>query len=173
MTSPLRFILSALDQFARVSWFTGRAGADLFVSTNIAEAFAFDTREEADRKAASLNEFSPLHGQTFSVELVTTAARSPHLMTDQELRTARADLLRAKLEAEKMDLGPWVAHRQADIVAEQMIRDDLGVKLSVQGDEFVMEGPTGRHTLATSVTNDERLAAHWEGFKREAEKVSS
>lgn len=170
-STQLRFILSALDRFARVSWFTGRVGEDKFVSTNVAEAFAFSTREEADRKADSMNEFSAIHGQTFSVEEVLTGSRRPHLMTDQELRTARADLIRARLEAEKIDLGPWVAHRQADVIAEQMIRSDLGVSLSVVGDSFVMEGPTGRHELAVSETGDRRLSEHWDGFKRETEKV--
>jgi hypothetical protein len=170
MTDPTRFVLSALDQFARVAWFTGRAGADLFVSTNIAEAFTFDARVEADRKVASLNEFSALHGWTFSVEEVVTGPRHPHLMTDQELRTARADLIRAKLVADKIDLGRWVAHRQADLFAEQRIRAELGVELSVQGDSFVMEGPSGRHELAVSMTDDRRLSAHWEGFKRENQK---
>jgi hypothetical protein len=30
--------------------------------------------------------------------------------------------------------------------------------------EYVMSGPTGTHTLDAANTNDERLAAHWDGF---------
>lgn len=40
----------------------------------------------------------------------------------------------------------------------------LGLFLRQIGDEFVMTGPTGEHKLAVSVTNNERLQAHWEGF---------
>lgn len=149
--------------------FTGRAGEG-FVSSDPAEAFIFSTREEADRKAVSLNRASALHCLEFEAVEIMTAGKSPHVMTDQELRSSRADLIRAKLQAEKLDLGAWVAHRQAQVIAEQRVRDDLGIKLSVQGDSFVMEGPTGRHEIAVSVTSDARLSAHWEGFKRETQK---
>ena len=43
---------------------------------------------------------------------------------------------------------------------------DLGISLALAGDgeEFVMVGPTGRHSLAVSVTSQARLDAHFEGF---------
>lgn len=40
----------------------------------------------------------------------------------------------------------------------------LGITLAIDAGEFVMTGPTGRHTLAVSVTTQGRLDAHFEGF---------
>ena len=40
----------------------------------------------------------------------------------------------------------------------------LGITLAIDGGEFVMTGPTGRHTLAASATTQGRLDAHFKGF---------
>jgi hypothetical protein len=50
----------------------------------------------------------------------------------------------------------------------------LGITLVVDGGEFVMTGPTGRHTLAVSVTTQARLDAHFKGFVQAGiEKLAS
>jgi hypothetical protein len=36
--------------------------------------------------------------------------------------------------------------------------------LTTDGEYFIMEGPSGRHTLACDCTDEKRLAAHWRGF---------
>jgi len=43
---------------------------------------------------------------------------------------------------------------------------ELGISLALasDGEEFVMVGPTGKHSLAVSVTTQDRLDAHFEGF---------
>jgi len=38
------------------------------------------------------------------------------------------------------------------------------VTLNREDDEFVMVGPSGRHTLFAPCTPSDRLQAHWEGF---------
>ncbi len=40
----------------------------------------------------------------------------------------------------------------------------LGITLAIDAGEFVMTGPTGRHTLAASATTQGRLDAHFKGF---------
>lgn len=40
----------------------------------------------------------------------------------------------------------------------------LGITLAQDGDRFIMNGPTGEHSLAMSCTNDTRLRVHLEGF---------
>lgn len=56
------FVLSSASQF-----YTGRAG-DAWTSANVAEAFSYASRAEAERKAALFNRSTVLHGLTFSVE---------------------------------------------------------------------------------------------------------
>lgn len=41
-----------------------------------------------------------------------------------------------------------------------------GCDLFVEGDRFVMTGPSGRHELTISETDRERLHKHWDGFRR-------
>lgn len=36
--------------------------------------------------------------------------------------------------------------------------------LTVNGDRFVMSGPSGVHSLLVAATDRERLDAHWKGF---------
>lgn len=36
--------------------------------------------------------------------------------------------------------------------------------LTTDGEFFIMDGPSGRHTLACDCTDQKRLAAHWSGF---------
>mgnify|MGYP000879342490 FL=1 len=39
-----------------------------------------------------------------------------------------------------------------------------GCRAEIDGDDVVFSGPTGRHALALSVSNAERVLAHWDGF---------
>lgn len=45
-------------------YYTGRAGS-LFVSASLAEAFTYDSTEGARRRAANLNQMTPIHGIRF------------------------------------------------------------------------------------------------------------
>lgn len=36
--------------------------------------------------------------------------------------------------------------------------------LAIEGDRYVFNGPSGRHSLAVSVTDEARLDAHWDGY---------
>ncbi len=36
--------------------------------------------------------------------------------------------------------------------------------LSIEGDRYVFEGPTGRHSLDIDSTDEARLDAHWDGY---------
>ena len=38
------------------------------------------------------------------------------------------------------------------------------VTLTQKGDQYVMQGPTGEHTLSVAQTDQKRLDAHWRGF---------
>lgn len=42
----------------------------------------------------------------------------------------------------------------------------LGCVLTIEGDEYVMRGRTGKHSLWIASTSPERLKAHWDGFIR-------
>jgi len=50
-------------------FYTGRAG-DKWISADRAEAFSYEGKGEADRKACGFNRTSRLHGYTFHVEEV-------------------------------------------------------------------------------------------------------
>lgn len=50
----------------------------------------------------------------------------------------------------------------AEILAEVPAVE--GVTLTVSGDRYAMQGPTGGHSLAIDVTDRARLLAHWQGF---------
>lgn len=41
-----------------------------------------------------------------------------------------------------------------------------------QGDRYVMEGPSGIHTLLREATNDERLNAHWTVFAEQNRRAA-
>ena len=40
----------------------------------------------------------------------------------------------------------------------------LGCVLTIEGDQYVMRGRTGKHSLWIASTSSERLKAHWDGF---------
>ena len=42
----------------------------------------------------------------------------------------------------------------------------LGCVLTIEGDQYVMRGRTGKHSLWIASTSSERLKAHWDGFIR-------
>ncbi len=49
--------------------------------------------------------------------------------------------------------------------AEQPIKS-MRCTLTLEGDEYIMRGPSGKHSLCVHHTSPERLKAHWKGFIR-------
>ena len=77
-----------------------------------------------------------------------------------EERSRRIKALQAENIAEE-------AKAQAELIEASgavKIQKKNGRTLYFDGESYIMNGPTGTHTLAASETCFERLAAHWSGF---------
>lgn len=61
------YYLRALDKDGKEFFYTGKAGAGWVVShdTDRAEAFRYQTKEAAQRKAATFNRMTEIHGLRF------------------------------------------------------------------------------------------------------------
>lgn len=61
-----------------------------------------------------------------------------------------------------------IARHRAAIEALLPLMDYAGCLASLEGDDVVFTGATGRHALDLSVTDAARALAHWDGFASDA-----
>jgi hypothetical protein len=58
------FILRALDRAGTIGYYTGKAGPE-WVSNKLENAFTYESKEVAQRKATLHNRFESVHGMRF------------------------------------------------------------------------------------------------------------